>query len=146
MNRFEDKADRSFIIKKVFVFDKGIGQYAEINFVVGYGILLGYSMPDVLVTQPDPNNIKVDSFQIEYFGEDEFENIKSIFSVSELKLIDPVDVYEVELDGKIYYHIKELGDGDFIGIDKEKNIYKITHDPYEVLRLDKPLEKVLEEN
>lgn len=76
-------------------------------------------------------------------GNIEFDAIKHLLNEEELLLIDPVDVYEVELDGKIYYHVRELEDGDFIGIDDKKNIYKLTHDPYEIMLLNKPLVEVL---
>lgn len=48
----------------------------------------------------------------------------------------------------MYYHIYDLkdGDGDFIGIDEKKNVYKITHDPYEITLLEKTLIELLREN
>lgn len=73
----------------------------------------------------------------------EFDAIRHLFNEEELSLIDPIDVYEVELEGKIYYHVRELEDGDFIGIDDEKNVYKLTHDPYEITLLNKSLVEVL---
>ncbi|MEY3451193.1 MAG: hypothetical protein RL711_1019, partial [Bacteroidota bacterium] len=38
----------------------------------------------------------------------------------------------LDLKGKTYYHLKDIEDGDFLGIDIHKNIYKITHDPFEI--------------
>ena len=46
---------------------------------------------------------------------------------------------------KEYFHIKDLEDGDFIGIDERKVVYKITHDPMEVKALDKKIMDVLKE-
>ncbi|WP_162842699.1 hypothetical protein [Mucilaginibacter pineti] len=47
------------------------------------------------------------------------------------------------MDGKVYFHIKDLEDGDFIGIDSDKIIYKITHDPCEIIPLPESLKTVL---
>ena len=146
LNKYEIKNGRCFLLKDIFVYDTGINGYAEINFVIAYGVLLGYSMPGTVITQPNPNDIKVSSFCVQYFGEDDFKSIKFLFSAKELKLINPADVYEVELEGKSYYHLKDIGDGDFIGIDKSKSVFRITHDPYEIRKLDQSLEQILKEN
>ena len=54
----------------------------------------------------------------------------------------------VILEGKTYYHLMDLadGDGDFIGMDLKKRVYLITHDPFEIKLLDKPLREILEKN
>lgn len=51
--------------------------------------------------------------------------------------INENDIYAISLNGKEYYHLKELEDGDFIGIDKDNKIYKITHDPYMIQELER---------
>lgn len=107
---------------------------------------MGLSSPTVKTLIPDLNSIKVENLNVEYLGEDEFLEIKHLFNADELQLINPSEVYEVELDGKLYYHLKDIGDGDFIGIDKEKRIFRITHDPYKVLQLDSDLNNVLKDN
>ena len=73
----------------------------------------------------------------------EFDDIKHVFNGEELAIIDKEDVYEVELNGTIYYHLQELEDGDFIGIDQNKKIYKITHDPFEITELKGALAEIL---
>lgn len=30
----------------------------------------------------------------------------------------------------MYFHLKDIGDGDFYGIDKGGDLFKITHDPF----------------
>jgi len=50
-----------------------------------------------------------------------------------------IDKYEVELADKMYYHLFDMEDGDFIGIDKKKKVYEITHDPYEATLVDNNL-------
>ena len=66
-----------------------------------------------------------------------------MFSEEEKSLISPSEVYSIFIEDKEYFHIRDLEDGDFIGIDKDKVVYKITHDPMEVKRLEKELLEVL---
>ncbi|UPT68208.1 MAG: hypothetical protein M0D57_06030 [Sphingobacteriales bacterium JAD_PAG50586_3] len=49
----------------------------------------------------------------------------------------------MEIDKKIYYHLIELEDGNFIGFDKKKNLYMILLDPFEVVLLDSNFEEVV---
>ena len=90
-----------------------------------------------------------DSMQKELLEKDQLEDrvkyleessiLSKVFSRMELDLLNPSEVYEVELDGKTYYHIQDLEDGDFIATDKEKRVYSITHDPFEVTLLSEDL-------
>ena len=62
-----------------------------------------------------------------------------MFNHEEISLLNTSDIYKIELNGKIYYHLKDLEDGDFIGIDTQKNIYLITHDPFKIALQDNDL-------
>ena len=54
----------------------------------------------------------------------------------------------MSLNGKTYYHVQDItdGDGDFIGIDADKNVYEFRHDPFEITLLTEPLETILKNN
>ena len=144
LNKYEEKAGRSFLVKSISVYDTKLNSFLEVRLVVAYGILLGYSSPLVSDVHADVEKVNVESFHIEYFGEEDFNKLKASFSSAELKLINPADVYEIEIDGKVYYHIKDLEDGDFIGIDADKNVFKIIHDPFEIIRLNESLLEALQ--
>lgn len=144
LNKYENKAGRCFLVRGVSVYDTELDSFVEVRLVVAYGILLGYSSPSVSDVHADIEKVNVGSFYIEYFGEEDYNRLKSVFSPAELKLINPADVYEIELKGKVYYHIKDLEDGDFVGIDTDKNVFKITHDPFEVIKLNENLSEVLQ--
>lgn len=144
LNKYEDKSGRCFLVRGVSVYDTELNSFVEVRLVVAYGVLLGYSCPSVSDVHADLEKVNVSSFYIEYFGEDDNNRLRSMFSSAELKLINPADVYEIELKGKVYYHIKDLQDGDFIGIDPDKNVFKITHDPFEIIKLNESLSEVLQ--
>ena len=61
----------------------------------------------------------------------------SLLTKQELANINENDIYASNLNGKDYYHLKELEDGDFIGIDTDNHIYLIAHDPFEIKNIER---------
>ena len=57
-------------------------------------------------------------------------------------MFNPNDLYEIEIQGIHLLHLRDLDDGDFVAIDKEKSIYKVTHSPVKLVPLDILLETV----
>jgi len=146
LNRYEDKKGRSFLVRGILVYDLSRDSFEEVILVVGYGILLGYSTPAAILINPDVARIDVRSAHIQYFETDDLDKLKEILSEEELQLINPADVYEMELKGKTFYHLHDLGDGDFLAVDREKNVFKITHDPYEIKKIEESLTHYLKEH
>lgn len=143
LNKFEDKKGDCFEIKGIKVFDKNIQDFTEINLEVAYGIFVGYNTPNVKKLNPDASKIYVQNFWVKSFENNEFEKIKKLFNEEELRLINPNDVYELILNGQTYYHLKDVEDGDFIGVDEMKRLYKITHDPYKITEIEKKLSELI---
>lgn len=143
LNKYEDKKGRSFVIKGILVNDKSLQKFVPVNLIVAYGILLGYSIPQANNFEPDLEKIVLTSISLDFFGEGTFDKIRSILSQEELKWISPSDVYEVEINDTCYYHLKDLEDGDFIAIDVDKNVFKVTHDPFELERVSDDLDQIL---
>ncbi len=131
LDKYEDKKGRYYQIKGILLSDRDIK--ISICLRVGYGILLGYSTKDNVLLNSLNNDVNVDvsNIKIEFFDEVE-KNIMDLFSKEELKYIAPNDVYEIILNGNSYYHLQDIGDGDFIAIDENKDVYIITHDPFEI--------------
>jgi hypothetical protein len=132
LNKFEIKKEQLFTLKGIQVYDKTSCQYKHLKFEIGYGLILGYSVSEILNFNPDINKIKIHSAYKIFVENDDFKNIQFLFNHEELNLLNASDVYKIELNGKIYYHLKDLEDGDFIGIDRQRNIYLITHDPFKI--------------
>lgn len=141
-NKYEQKKGRYYQINGIMLSDMGIK--TTISLRVGYGILLGYLTPNNvwLNSLSDNVNVNVSNIEIEFFDEIE-KDIINLFSKEENKYITPNDIYEIGLKGHTLYHIYDIGDGDFIAIDKNKNIYKVTHDPLEVELLSENLLDIL---
>ncbi|SEO96128.1 hypothetical protein SAMN05192574_11763 [Mucilaginibacter gossypiicola] len=73
----------------------------------------------------------------------DYQNLKEILDEDEIKLINPDDIYEVNLKERIFYHVRDLEDGDFIGIESNGQICKITHDSFEIIPLKESLAEIL---
>ena len=113
LNQYENKKGPVFVIKGVEFYDFNINGFAELNFYVVYGILLGFSTPTLQKINPDINRTNVGKQYLEFFENNDYEVIKKLVSKDKPTLINPNDVYEIELKGKIYYHLTDLEDGDF---------------------------------
>ncbi len=143
LNKYEDKLGKCFEIRGVKVFDKNIQNYTEVHLAIVYGIFFGYSIPNIKELNPDISKIDTTRYWIKNFENIEYESIKKYLVKEELELINPNDVYEIELDGILYYHLKDIGDGDFVGMDEIGKLFKITHDPFQVIEIKNRLSALL---
>lgn len=146
LNQYERKSERCFLLRGIEVFDKSTNSWVEFIVECGYGIVMGYATPASAEFAPDRSKIRLNGFRKQYLDEDQVETMKEFLDASEIEVINPSEFYEVELEGKTYFHIAELDDGDFVGIDRDKNVYKITHDPFEISRLPGSIQQVLGES
>jgi hypothetical protein len=95
LNKYENKNGRFFQIKGITVFDLDTCKYIEVNIDIAFGLLMGYSTPQKETVNFDLTKIKIDGFFIKYFSNNDFESISGLLEKSEMKLINPSDVYEI---------------------------------------------------
>ena len=139
ISRFEDLKGRYYSISGFELeWEDGSRTYVAIR--VGYGLVLGIELSDrsVLFKHQIHKRIFLTSLRITYF--DSLET--SFLSPSEAKVFCPNDLYEIEIQGIHLLHLKDLDDGDFVAIDAQKNIYKVTHSPILLTPLNILLEHI----
>ena len=142
LNKYENKMGRYFAIENIEIYDSQ-GNVTLMYIHVGYGIIISYGFDNPIFYHACISNVNVQNIRIVYFDDD--EQINQLLTKQELARINPADVYELELEGfGTIYHLIDVADGDFIGIDKNKNIYLVTHDPYEIRKLNGSLIEILE--
>lgn len=109
----------------------------KVNLYFGYAILLGYSIENLEVSSEfDIIMIDISNIKIEKFSKNEdIKSIIKLLSKEELKYLSENDIYLVTIHNQAIYHLVDIEDGDFIGIDVENKIYKVSHDPYEMVHL-----------
>ena len=139
ISRFEDPIGRYYSISG-FQLEWGDGSRTCCAIRIGYGLVLGIELSDrsVIFKHQNQTRIILTSLSITYF--DSMEN--AFLSPSEAEIFIPNDLYEIEIQGAHLLHLRDLEDGDFVAIDKEKSIYKVTHSPVELVPLDILLEDV----
>ncbi|GGA67203.1 hypothetical protein GCM10008015_04920 [Flavobacterium palustre] len=142
-NKFYDKNGRNFKFENIKVFDIKSNKYLNLSIYFSFGVINGYSVEKNGKYKLDISNINTDGVQKIYFDTIDYDKISKIFTPREKELLNPSEIYLVKLKDKDYYHLKDLEDGDFLGIDIDKNVYKITHDPFEINPLSDKLEEIL---
>jgi hypothetical protein len=50
-------------------------------------------------------------------------------------LLELTYTFEIELDGKLFYTILDMEDGNYIAVDKKGNVYRLIHDHEEIVKL-----------
>jgi hypothetical protein len=140
--KFEDPNGEAYSLSGIMVYNKKTNSFTEFKIHIAFGMITGYGTSSEKF-EPDPENIKVESFRKVYLKNPEFDKLKKLLSKSEANLLNSAEIYEISLKGKTFFHLKDLEDGDFIGMDGDKNFFKITHDPYEATKINGKLEEVL---
>lgn len=145
VKRYEDKNDPGYQIVGIQVYDIYSSSFRDYVIYVSNGMINGYSIDKNGKLKIDINNIQTSKGRKVLRDSSINEFLSNILTVDEKVLIDWSKVYPLELDNKTFYNIKDLEDGDFIGIDTKKKLYKISHDPLEIKQLDGSLEMILKD-
>lgn len=143
-NQFQNNKAKNYVIRNIQVFDNSKGVYTPYEIYVSSGVVNGYSTPQSKNFFPNVDKIDTKNYQRAYINNADFEKVRGLLDERELALIRPDEVYQVDLKGKTYFYMRDIGDGNFIGIDGQKNVYRIMHDPYEIILLTSSLKDSLE--
>ncbi len=144
LNKYEDKLRPTFTIMGITVFDSKSSVTTEIQIRICCGILTGFESLNSRLYNPEIETINTSGYWIKYSDQSDFEIIKDNLTKEDVKLVNPSEVYEVELEGRKYYHLIDLEDGDFIVMGTDKKIYKTTHDPYEIVEVQGSLKDIIQ--
>lgn len=140
--RFQVMNGRFWRVDGISVENRNHTEKTNVAIFFSHGLVCGYAFENRLSFDPDPNSIDVSNARLEFIdGPDPIA--RRLISDRDQQLINWSDVYEVELEGTTYLHLREIGDGDFLGMDGNGRFYEIRHDPFEVIGIDGPLEKIL---
>lgn len=143
VNKYDNPKANSFRITNVKVFDKKSSSFLDYTIYVSRGMINGYSIQGSESFDIDLDQIDTSGFK-KIDKKNAIDNqISQVLSSEEKRLINLSEVYKVHLKGHDYYYLEDIGDGDFIGFDIDKKVYKITHDPYEIELLDKSLMDII---
>lgn len=141
--KYGKKKEPDFKFSNIKVFDSKLLSFAFYELYISSGTISGYSLVGGNVKNLDLNKIDVLGLRKEFIGEADYNRIMHIFNQEEVKLINPSEVYSVFIGDREYFHLKDLEDGDFIGVDENKVVYKITQDPLQEVIVNVKLLEIL---
>tara|TARA_R110002020_G_scaffold383342_1_gene593991 strand:+ start:102 stop:791 length:690 start_codon:yes stop_codon:yes gene_type:complete len=87
----------------------------------------------------DIENVKVGQIQLEHLPTENPDRkvvekaLKSIPN-DQMELLELDDTFEIEVDGKLYYTILDMEDGNYIAVDNSGNVYRLNHDHNEGIK------------
>lgn len=145
LKKYDKDNEQDFKLTNIKVYDNKSLGFIPYEVYVSSGTISGYSLGGSNKNNIDVSKVDVSGFKKVFIGESDYNRIMHILNEEEKKLLNPSEVYSIVVADKEYFHLKELEDGDFIGMDEKKVIYKITHDPIEVMVINKKLSEVLKE-
>ncbi|MHA3789596.1 hypothetical protein ACX0HA_15400 [Flavobacterium hauense] len=137
LKKYEIKNESGFKLGNIRVFDKKSLRFLILTIYVSSGTINGYALTGGKKYDLDLNNLDISSLKKEYNVNYDYKQILNILDVNERELINSSNIYSVYLGDKEFFNIRELEDGNFVGMDKENNIYKITHDPFETTIIER---------
>lgn len=121
LNRYEDRKKKRFTIDNIFISDLEHKIKYKVSIEIVDGVFTGYTIEVTDIQNVDVNTIDAKGFKINY----QENPLEKLFTNNELRYLNPSEIYEVELENKIYYHLFDLEDGDFIGMDEGKKVYEM---------------------
>jgi hypothetical protein len=140
-----------FYYKYIKPYEYGKEELTHIDVFAGKGMTILYKDIDILNDKeavlklkeydtPTPDNGKFMNFYklgicLGGFGKKRIPEKKlvTVFAGSEIEMFKTRfktggGIIEIYVEDKIYYHIKDMKNGDIVAVDKTKNVYKITQD------------------
>ena len=145
LKKYDIENERDFKLTNIKVYDNKSFGFVPYEIYVSSGTISGYSLGRNKKNNIDISKVDVSGFKKEFIGESDYNRIMHVLNEEEKKLLNPSEVYSIFILGKEFFHIKDLEDGNFIGMDECKVIYQIAHDPMEAVVINKKLSEVLKE-
>jgi hypothetical protein len=127
--KYEDKGERWHRITGIKV--SSDAESDTLSIYVSHGLVTGLRFESDPNFAPIIETVDTSNAHIEFLDKPD-PQVGARVSAEIRDLINWSEVFEVELNGEVYYQIKPLEDGDFIGIDKEGNLFEVRHDPFSI--------------
>ncbi len=134
------QSDKSMTKGKQFELENIIikqdGQASPLNITIYDGLWIGFEIEKGIL---DFNNFQVDlsSFKkskSKFSADTKIEKLVSKLTCDQLDL---TNLGAFDIEGKTYYQIKDLEDGNYIAIDDKGQVFGLTHHPYRIEMINK---------
>ncbi len=142
------QSDKSITRGKQFELENIIikqdGQVFPLSITIYDGLWIGFEIEKSIL---DFKNFQVDlsSFNKSKSKFSADTKIKKLVSGLTCDQLDLTNLGEFDIDGKTYYQIKDLEDGNFIAIDRKGQVFGLIHDPYKIEIINKSVRQFAED-
>ena len=119
-------------------------QAFPLNITIYEGLWIGFEIEKSIL---DFNNFQVDlsSFRKSKSKFSADTNIEKLVSGLTCEYLDLTNLSEFDIDGKTYYKIKDLEDGNYIAIDNKGQVLGLIHDPYKIEMINKSVRQFVDD-
>jgi hypothetical protein len=135
--KIADKKKANFLVKNIF-FSSRVGEKVTVELYTTEGLIIGFGTSDH-IENIDFSSIDISNIWEKYFLNDDYSKISHLFepltNEQQSKLNMVKNTFQIDINGIIYYPIHDIEDGNYIAIDTGGVVYKITHDPFQVIQI-----------
>ncbi|MGV3586034.1 MAG: hypothetical protein ACO1OF_03440 [Adhaeribacter sp.] len=138
-----------FNLKGISILNRKTGEYnpLQLNYLYDSLTRIEVENPQNFHRIYDLDSIKINKIQLEHLpleNSDKKIAEKALKSLTKKQkdLLELEDTFEIEVEGKLYYTILDMEDGNYIAVDEYGRIYRLNHDHIERIKriAGKPLD------
>ncbi|SDM14625.1 hypothetical protein [Chryseobacterium taihuense] len=134
-SRYENKKLPSYyIIEGLLIWENKIKNYTPVNISISKGLIISIELLSVSFKNFDFTKIDLSKLTEKHFKNDNDKkaliNIIGKLSTEKLSYFDIDDTFKIEIPEGDFYTIKDLGDGNYLAVNEEGEVYELIHDPY----------------
>lgn len=135
--RLSDTSKDNFLIKDIF-FKNSNSEKVVVELYTTEGLIVGFGTVEQ-IENIDLATIDVSHIWEKYFLNDDYSEIEHIVGpltkeqLSRLNMVK--NTFKIEVNGSSYYPVHDIGDGNYLAIDRTGSVFKITHDPVEARKV-----------
>ncbi len=130
--RYINEKSDNFQIANIKLFCANTQAYESVTIFVVAGLVSGIILDFNKKSKFDVSKIDVSNIVKVFQENEDFDKLDDVLDEHDKSLIAKSHVQMVEIDNNVYFSIKLLDDGDFIAINLSKELFHITHNPFEV--------------
>ena len=133
---------KQFELENIII--KQDGEAYQLNITIHDGLWIGFEIEKNIL---DFNNFQIDmsSFKKNKSKFSADTKIEKLVSGLICNQLDFTNLGEYDIEGKTYYQIKDLEDGNYIAIDNKGQVFRLINDPYKIELINKSVRNFVDD-
>ncbi len=126
------KLPQFFIIKDIGILNKKSNNIELIELHILEGMLAGFRV-EAKYGDLDYSKIDVSRVKEKHFREDDKEDLVKI--LGDINDFDINETFKIEIPEGVFYVFKNIGNGNYLSVDKDGHVYGMFYDPYMIEKI-----------